>query len=403
MWNNSYRGISRANSALERIDDFGGFTTDGLKERLISEARFLRGYYYFNLVRLFGDVPLITEATTNFSSYDDVTELFVERDPAAAVYELIQDDLTYALGNLPDLASLRGTDDEGRATTEAAAAILGLMHLTLGDYAAAESQLLPLYNSGGLALTEDYAAVNGSNTSESIFEIQYAGGNPASRNGLNNQVPPKNSGRGNIAFEEPSGQVFAELAFFNSFSESDLRKETFFITEFVHPSTNEVVNFWEFAEPMPHFGKYVKTTEFSDINYPLIRYADVLLMIAEALIETQGVAAAVPYINEVRSRAGLDDLPTMLTPDQVRDSLFVERQKELCLEGHEWYDAVRFGKLVEVVTASVNLNQQFVASFPDSSLLATPQEAPVSEFNTLMPIPDSAIEDNDKLTQNDGY
>ena len=405
MWNNSYQGVSRANSALDRIDQFEGFTTEGLEERLIAEARFLRAYYYFHLVRLFGDVPLITQPTTNFSSYDDIVALFVPRDAASSVYDLIKEDLEYGLENdrLPILTDLRGTADEGRATTEAAAAVLGLVHLTLGEFAEAESRLLPLHNSSGLALTEDYSAVNGSNTSESIFEIQYAGTDPSSRNGLNNQVPPKNSGRDNIAFEEPSGELFAELEFFDSFSEEDARKEAFFITQYNDPDSARVVNFWEFAEPAPHFAKYVKTTEFSDINYPLIRYADVLLMIAEALVETQGVAAAAPYINEVRNRAGIDDLPATLSVEQMKDSLLAERQKELCLEGHEWYDAVRFGKLVALVASSVAYNQNFAATYPDSSLLATPKSVNVSAFNNLMPVPQSAREDNELLTQNEGY
>lgn len=403
MWNNSYRGIARANSALERIDAFGGFTTPGLKERLLAEARFLRGYYYFNLVRLFGDVPLITTPTTNFSTYDDIVALFVTRDPAADVYALVKSDLTFAKANLPSLPAFRGTSDDGRATTEAAAALLGLVHLTLKEYGEAAGQLQPLHNAAGLALTPGYEGVNGSNTSESIFEIQYAGSNSSSRNGLNNQFAPKGSGRENIAFEEPAGTIYAELAFFDSFDDDDARREAFFITEYTDPSSGEEVPFWEFTEPGPHFGKYVKTTEFSDINYPILRYADVLLMIAEALLETQGVGAAVPYVNEVRARAGLDGLPTTLSVEEMRVALLAERQKELCLEGHEWFDAVRFGKLVELVTASVDYNLQFQQTYPDSSLLATPTQVDISAINNLMPIPDGARDDNENLTQNEGY
>ena len=405
LWSSMYNGINRANSALEQMDEFS-FSDPALEERLRAEARFLRAYYYFNLVRWYGDVPLLETANTNFSSIDDVvTVSSIPRSSVEEVYSLITDDLTFAVDNLPLLAELKGRGDEGRATQEAANTVLGLVYLTRGDYDNAETTLLRVENSSGLALTSDYSSVSGSNTSESIFEIQFAGGNSASRNGLNNQLPPEGSGQGNIAFEQPVGAIFAELQFFHSFDSADRRLAEFFITEYTDDDGN-VVPYWQFAQPAPHFGKYIQTVEYSDINYPLFRYADVLLMIAEAKVQNgKSVTDAEPYLNQVRNRAGLPDITSGLTVGQFIDSLFLERKKELCLEGHEFFDSKRFGKLVSDVEASIAYNRELIANFPDTAVIALPRDPNimVTEENRLWPIPISSLERNDELTQNEGY
>ncbi len=404
LWSDMYTGITRANSALERMENFD-FPDTNLESRLVGEARFLRAYYYFNLVRWYGDVPLLEEAVTDFSSIDDVVNSSATpRSSAEDVYALVEDDLVFAADNLATLADLRGTSNEGRVTQEAANTLLGLVYLTTGQYGEAETTLLRVENSSGLALTPDYSSVSGSNTIESIFEVQFAGDNSASRNGLNNQLPPEGSGQGNIAFEQPVGAIFAELQFFNSFSANDKRLREFFITEYTQGG--EVIPFWEFAQAAPHFGKYIKTVEYSDINYPILRYADVLLMIAEAKIQNgKPVGEAEPYINAVRNRAGLADITSGLTTEQFMDSLFVERKKELCLEGHEFFDSKRFGKLISDVEASIAFNRELIANNPDTSLVALPRGAniAVTAEDLLWPIPINSLERNDQLTQNPGY
>ena len=167
-----------------------------------------------------------------------------------------------------------------------------------------------------------------------------------------------------------------------------------------------MIPFWEFAQAAPHFGKYIKTVEYSDINYPILRYADVLLMIAEAKIQNgKSVGEAEPYINAVRNRAGLADITSGLTTEQFMDSLFVERKKELCLEGHEFFDSKRFGKLISDVEASIAFNRELIANNPDTSLVALPRGANISVTaeNLLWPIPVNSLERNDQLTQNPGY
>jgi len=404
LWGDMYSGITRANSALERMNEFT-FSDETLGNRLKGEARFMRAYYYFNLVRWYGDVPLLEGAVTNFSSIDDVVEVSsVPRTSTDEIYALIMDDLNFAAGNLATLADLRGTPDEGRATQEAANTLLGLVYLTRGEYNDAETTLLKVENSSGLALTPDFSCVSGSNTIESIFEIQFAGDNAASRNGLNNQVPPEGSGQGNIAFEQPTGAIFAELQFFNSFSPNDKRLSEFFITEYM--DGGEVVPFWEFAQAAPHFAKYVNTVEYSDINYPILRYADVLLMIAEAKVQNgKPVTEAEPYLNAVRNRAGLPNITSGLPAAQFMDSLFLERKKELCLEGHEFFDSKRFGKLISDVEASIEFNRNFKEMYPDSSLVALPRDPNISVTtdDLLWPLPVNSLERNDELTQNPGY
>jgi hypothetical protein len=404
LWSSMYSGITRANSALERMENFS-FTNTALESRLIGETKFLRAYYYFNLVRWYGAVPLLEEPVTNFSSIDDVVAVSsIPRATLDALYGLIENDLSDAASKLSPISSLRGTPDLGRASREAAQALLGLVYLTTGEYGKAETELLKVENSSGLRLTDDYSCVSGSNTVESIFEIQFAGDNAMSRNGLNNQVPPEGSGQGNIAFEQPVGAIFAELQFFHSFASNDRRLKEFFITEYT--LNGQTVPYWEFPQPAPHFAKYVKTVEYSDINYPLIRYADVLLMIAEAKLQNgKAVSEAEPYINLVRNRAGLDDITSGLTNEQFMDSLFLERKKELCLEGHEFFDSKRFGKLISDVEASAQYNQMLITNHPDTSLLALPRpsELDISTDNLLWPIPVETLDRNDQLQQNPGY
>ena len=403
IWNDMYTGITRSNSALERMSEYQ-FTDMNLGTRLEAETRFLRAYYYFNLVRLYGDVPFIDEALTNFSSIDDVVNASaVPRTSTETIYQAIISDLQFAAANLSTLEDMRGTPDMGRASQEAANTVLGLVYLTRGDYADAETTLLQVEGSSGLELTPDYSCVTGSNTIEAIFEIQFAGESASSRQALANAIVPK--GAPGISPEEPTGNIYAELRFFHSFDTADARYKAFFRTSYEDDGT---VNWWQFAEPMPHFKKYEDPDDdTSPINQPLFRYADLLLMIAEAKVQNgKPVSEAEPYINQVRNRAGIPDITTGLTPEQFMDSLFVERNKELCLEGHEFFDAKRFGKLISEVQASVQYNEDFKSMYPDTAVLATPRAADVNidETNLLWPLPTNTLERNDAINENNpGY
>ncbi len=407
IWDDMYTGINRANSALERISEFT-FADPNLQVRLQAETRFLRAYYYFNLVRWFGDVPFLEKPLTNFSSIDDVVRASsIPRTTSSEIYTAIIADLEFAVTNLPTIAELRGTADTGRANQEAANTILGLVHLTMGNYGLAESTLLMVENSSGLALTTEYLGANGciggSNTIESIFEIQFAGATSSNRAALANAIVPVDAV--GISPEQPNGAIFAELQFFHSFSPNDKRLNDFFRTSW--PTNAGTVNYWEGADPMPHFKKYEDANdETSAINQPLFRYADLLLMIAEAKARNNKVVEAEPYINQVRNRANVADITSGLSVDQFLDSLFVERNKELCLEGHEFFDAVRFGKLISSVQGSAQYNTDLKTNFPDTAVLAIPlvSQVNIDQTNLLWPLPANTVERNDAITSNNpGY
>lgn len=407
LWNNMYSGINRSNSALQRIDEFN-FDDEGLKSRLKAECHFLRAFYYFNLVRWFGDVPLIVNPLTNFSSIDDVISASaIPRTTVQEVYTLIIEDLTLARESLPTIEQVRGTENLGRATVEAANTVLGLVYLTTEDFANAETTLLLVENSSGLALTEEYlgedGCIGGSNTIESIFEIQFAGETSGSRAALANAFVPTDAV--GLSPEQPNGDIFVELQFFDSFNSNDKRLQDFFRTQW---NTNAgPVNFWEAADPMPHVKKYEDPDdETSDINQPLFRYADLLLMIAEAKARNNKMSEAEGFINQVRARAQVANVTTGLSQAQFLDTLFLERNKELCFEGHEYFDAKRFGKLISSVRASAQYNTDLLVINPDTTVLAIPRidQVNIDETNLLFPLPENTVELNDAIpTNNPGY
>lgn len=378
-WSNSYTAIARCNAILGRIDPVA--MNSGLKDRIIGEAKFLRALFYFNLVRTFGDVPLVLKEITNA---DEGYEY--GRNPKADVYAQIEKDLTEAAEALPP--SYTG-GDVGRATEGAARAILGRVLLTQKKFGPAATQLKAVIDLDRYDLVPVYAdffKVSNKNNIEAIFDVQYRSGGVGQGNPWPNSFAPQNSGNAVIQFGGGGNNVPTD-DLIDEYEPGDERKDATVATSYVNAN----------GATIP--GNFVK--KYHDVpainndngnNIPVIRYADVLLMYAECLNEAGYVANgdAFTYLNEVRDRAGLDDLTAAEVPDQAAFRLAMEHERrvEFAFENLRWYDLVRTDRAITVIngkSAQINLVN------------------PVTPQNLVFPIPQSQIDINkEKITQNEG-
>ncbi|MCB7482046.1 RagB/SusD family nutrient uptake outer membrane protein [Gramella sp. ASW11-100T] len=361
VWDWNFGGVQRANYILEFKDktDFEG------KDQIIAEARFLRAYFTFELVKWFGPIPL--SGDERFVLGDAET---IPRSPVSEVYAQIESDLQFAIDNLDYTAP-----QVGRATKGAAQALLGKAYLYQEEFQQSANVLTDLIDNGPYALS-DFATLfeqEGENNVESVFEVQYTGAEGASFLCL--QCSEGNVAVGFQGIRDYSGPIFesgfsfnvpvAEV--YNLFEEDDIRRD-FSILD---------INAWAaetgatFTEGYKHTGyfnrKYLprQNNNLGDANltqpnnYRAIRYADVLLMAAEAL-NRGGIndELARTYLNQVRDRAGLD--PVSSTGSTLTDAIYLERRLELVGEGHRFFDLVRTGRAAEAIDGfSPNKNELF--------------------------------------------
>ena len=353
MWGWMYAGVNRTNYILEFKDktDFPG------KEVILAEATFLRAYYYFELVKWFGDVPLAVDKRLLFGDQD-----VVDRNPAAEVLDQIEADLVFASENLNYTAA-----ETGRVTKGAALALLGKVRVYRGKYQEAAQALEEVINNGPYALFEDYSLLfenDHENTVESVFEVQYtdvegAGfgclqcseGNVAvGFNGIRNYSGPLfESG---FSFNVPTAEAYA------AFEDGDARRDVAILDIEAWAAANEDVAYVEGYEHTGYYNrKYIArqgdlNTGDANLtnpnNYRAIRFADVLLLAAEAL-NSGGIddSRALNYLNQVRVRAGL--APAAVSGSALTDAIFKERRVELMGEGHRFFDLVRTGRAANVI------------------------------------------------------
>ena len=344
VWQQLYFGINRANVAIDNVPAIQMDTA--LRARLVRESKFIRALLYFNLVRLYGDVPLILHNpnSTNISTF------LIARTSSAVVYSQIIADLKDAT-NLPKTYS---TADLGRATSGAAHALLAKVYLTQKDWGDAITELNTVINGGyGYALFPNYydafqkATKNGV---EHIFSVQFETnlGEANSTQYLSESFTSFNTGTFPI-------DIPADSSVYKLFSANDTRRAVTFYSSVYNAATGQTVVFNNAYTP--YFNKFVdyslsplSSQSLSAVNYPVIRYADVLLMYAEALNETNEAPTADAYnaINQVRTRAHIANLTPGLNQSDFRDSVFLERRKEFIQEGHRWFDLVRQGGTVLV-------------------------------------------------------
>lgn len=394
MWQRNYSGIARANTAVINIPRINMDET--VRDRLVGEAQFLRALYYFNLVRFFGDVPLILQL-------ESVDDAFGARVAAAQVYEQIIQDLTDAENSLP---ITYGDNETGRATRGAAKILLGKVYLTMQEYQNAADKLAEVIeNEGeyGYGLHDSFgdnwepATENGL---ERVFSIEFMDppGNGNSAMILQGPLYSLPGGFSVLGLTNSNEADIPTQDLYDRYSDEDERKDATFTTDFV-----SLINDSVYTSSIPIFTKYWEEGERnpanSDANLHVIRYADALLMYAEALNEIGQTAPALAHLNRVRERAfnTADQNYTMLSVEDFRTAVWLERRLELAIEGHRWFDLVRTGRFVE----RMKEHAAYEASVAESNKVEIAQN--IQDFMVLMPIPQREVDLNNALEQNVGY
>ncbi len=429
-WSSAYGAINRANAV---IDNVPGINMDAtLKARIVAEAKFLRALHYFNLVRMFGGVPIrITETRSD-------TELQIARSTAVEVYDVIVGDLQEAITALPPKAGYAAADN-GRATVRAARTLLGKVYLQRGstgvgtpaDFALAEAALREVAASGEYGLVPNvmtlwdfYGGTVVENNNEVIFVVQNTrapglGGRISSHMAPNTTAP--------FLGASTNGSVGAELSFFQSYALTDARRAATWLLSW---NRGTQVNTWApppasqtsaanvaYGSHVPFPRKYLdvlmQSTGAEEPNTVVLRYADVLLMLAETINAQAGpTVEAQGFVNEVRNRAGIGVLPAtaIASATDFKDAIFQERRWELALEGHGHFDSQRHWNWAKArIEANLVLGRtsgqgnRYPRPNTGSPCVGTPGVCTLTDKFLLYPIPQRAIDVNPSLVQNPGW
>lgn len=400
-WNTNFNGIYRANLLLDKLTTNGSVITDAnLRTRFTAEARFLRAFFYFDLVRWFGKVPIADKVVSTVESKT------IPRSPVSAVYDFIIADLRYAGDNLPDIYT--NVADKGRATKWAAKGLLALAYMTrsgptnsiegpgLGtnDWSTALGLLNEVIGSNRYSFLPSYANIfsyTNENNAEVIFDVQYATGlNPVVGSTFAWWLVPdtyftsiSKPTQGGLLIKPVSNNMV------NSYAATDIRKA------FNINTTSFTAN--GVTESRPFFKKYLDITRIPNnrldwpINFIVMRYTDILMLKAECILRgaTGGTQADVDGVmNQVRGRAGLTGTVTGTTLPQLME----ERRREFAAEGLRWHDLVRSGLVTTVMPAWITQDDlsKSIAAFQNNYII---YPVPQAEFNAAPGL----------YTQNAGY
>lgn len=396
-WEALYRGIANCNLSIQKITEIEFDETT--KANMLAEVYALRAFYYFYLVRMYGDVPKITDVV------DDLAEVRPSREPAKVIYdEVIIPDLLLA-----EQSTLPWNDASGLVSMSAVKSILADVYLTYagypvlgGDanYAESAKRSKEVIDNGGYILFPEYAAMTlpaNKNSGEFIWQVQYAAG-----------ITPNDLTAKTLAlfkrvsvYSDEFGGLVPTKQFIESYPEGDKRLEErqFFYTWY--PGNPNAYPAGDPRRDSVNLGGYylykwfdqqaVTNTARSDLNYTIYRLADVMLMYAEASNRANGGPDnfAEQYVNEIRERAGLDPV-TDLDVNAFEQEVWTQRYLELCYEGKTWFDMLRTRKVRNDVTLQFD---NFVGH-------TTVWNKTLTENQLLFPIPLREINNNTNLTQN---
>ena len=410
LWQQHYAAIKKANVVLEKIPDIQ--FDDALKQRLIGETKFLRALYYFNLVRLYGEVPLILE----YQKFVDAQAYAIAKSTQPQVYAQIEKDLTEAAAILP---ATYASPNIGRATSGAAKALLAKVYLTQGSlplridaqYQKAVSkaeEVLSAIDGGtgnyGYDLVADYSQVflpAFKNNKEHIFSAQFKSnslnqGNNESPRAILSGIPGLNGNYAHmVRFYTKGDDKFFSV--YKLYKAGDKRRDVTFVRNFTSPTNGRkyglpIANTAVAGDSTPFWNKWwdpasTAVTNQSSANVAIIRYAELLLIHAEAENEANGpTEKAYKSLNRVRLRAGLPALEAGLTKDQFREAVYLDRRLELTYEYQRWFDLIRQRDAAGKSTFVANLK-----------LVGKTNAA---EKHRFYPLPQSEIDNNNLLVQN---
>ena len=394
IWNNSYKMIVTCNNVIAIIDKYvpKNATEEALVKAYRGEASFLRALSYFNLTRIYGNLPKVV------APFNDPNTAFgIGRTPVAEIYNtVVIPDLEYAFANCYIKGDAALKNEEARATKGAALTILGKVYLTMNNPAKAAETLKKLIvdkAAGTYSLLPDYKNIFSTTNkfnAESIFEVNYnvAAGQPSY------WFKWMGVDIGKRLSAPSSNQLLVEHNLLRDFVNSkELTRYTASIDSGKCPGDTPPIQAWasKLSPPGATLKTYINTG--TDFNYMVTRYADALLMYSEALMLQGQKTEALVYFNQVRARVR----PTVLITenDLNIDQILHERRMELAFEGHRFFDLVRTGKAVAVITKSLMTKVDY-----DDKIYIT---GPIAEYQLILPIPVGEIEKDPTLTQNSGY
>jgi starch-binding outer membrane protein, SusD/RagB family len=412
-WLDTYNNIRNCNIVLEKLGvsynpSSGKITLNAIsipisdvdRKQFAGEALFIRAYHYFNLVRLYGGVFLIHKVVSPLEAKT------INRSSVTDIYKLIEADLTSALSYMNNLKFNQIVEaNKGRATSWAAKALLGKVYLTLNRKTEAITQLQDVITNSGYTLQPTYSGVfsiaNELN-SEVLFTVRFKAGGFGLGSSFGNDFGPLNSGSAvingsGLGWNTPTTEIDS------AFTPTDTRRVVT-ISKYLPGSASERIYVKKYLNP-------VIITGDGEADWPILRYADILLMMAEA----QGNSAtATGFINQIKVRAGLGALPAGPSPTvaNFEQELATERRKEFAFENHRWFDLLRYGTTLTTINAEQVLKAHFAYEYNAHYkfyLAPTPTvaqlQASVTANRLLLPIPQHEIDTNTQLAipQNPGY
>lgn len=398
-WNSVYNNIYRCNLVLKNINNVSDETK---RKQFEGEARFIRAYHYFNLVRLFGPVFLVKETITPQEAFS------YERTAVETIYSFIEEDLkTIIDGNLLPVF-YESDKDLGRVTMLSARTLLGKVYLTLKKYNEAQVQLKEVekaYNGYDLSSIEykDVFSTTNEMNKEIIFAVRFKSGNVGLGNPFGNMFGPQTSGTSVIvgsgsSFNYPSKKLT------DSYKENDKRKDATIALGYTDNQNGQY-------KDIRYVTKYlspVVTAEDGENDVPVLRYADVLLMLAEIENELNGATpSAFDYLNATVKRAGLQPYTSNELKNKVDFRLAVENERylEFAYENQRFFDLIRTDRFKDVMTQyyKTEIYDKDGGSkfyYEDNANLFN---GIIDERQLLLPLPTSLIDVNPNITQNPGY
>ena len=378
-WAYLYSAIGKVNNIINNVDKVTDPNlTEERRKEILGEASFIRAFMYFQLVQLWGDVPLQLTSVTSISIDilpEIYSQLFPPRSTKEEVYAQIITDFEVALTNVRTTAP-----NKGYATKGAANAMLAKVYATIDPHDWVKvNQYCDAVIAGGYTLLPAYEDLwtGAENTAESIFEINYEGG---SNDG--NWGTKMWRGLDWKKFNIPSNDLVKAF----DAEQDNVRKDASIIWLDVTGKWSDV--HWPQTN-YPFINKYRNFTEGSNQNNLFLRLADILLLKAEALNEMGDVTGAGDLVDQIRERVGLAPTPAN-TQDAMRLAIEKERRLELAFEGHRWFDLKRTGRAIEVMNSATGVGGENLGYM-------------LNENRLLWPIPQAELDKNTELTQNPGY